>query len=546
MFSGELCMVQERELWKSPALGQRLRHKRLARNWSQERLAEALEATAMTVRRWEHGAAIPQARFRERLCHVLQCSSEELFGPSLAASMVEESARCPLWTVPFLRAPHFTGRERLLEQLHSLLAIERAAGSTRCVALTGLGGIGKTQIAIEYAYRYMLEYRAVFWLAADTPDTLRTSFQHIAEVLGVPAHQEDNQQGPRAAVKGWLRAHEGWLLIVDHVEDPHLIQSIMPPAYQGAILLTTRHQALGAPAESLAVPPLSHEEGVTLVLRRGRILSSNGAPEVQPAEVGAAYTLVGLVEGLPLALDQAGAYIEETGCGVVDYLNRYKRSSHPLLARRGMSAGDHPDSVVDTILRAAEQVRALHPASAELLQFCSFLHPEAIPEELLILFMGQLDQISSPSEADPHELDLLLAALRRFSLVTRSPETQTLAVHRLVQTVLRNQLDAAATLLWSKRVVRTVNAAFPAVTSDTLARCERYLPHALACVLLIQQANCALPEAPTLLHKVGGYFLQCGRYREAEPLLVQAIAFAEARQGLDQPRAISTARRRSS
>lgn len=513
----------EQELWQRLALGQRLRNRRLARNWSQERLAEALEATAMTVRRWEHGAAIPQVHFRERLCHVFQCTSEELFGPALTASMVEESDPGAVWTVPFLRTPHFTGRERLLEQLHSLIAVERAAGPTHCVALTGLGGIGKTQIAIEYAYRYMLDYRGVFWLAADNPDTLMSSAEHIVEALGVAEHQRTEQQGPLATVQRWLKRHEGWLLIIDNVEDPNLLQSIIPTTCQGAILLTTRLQAIAAPTDSLAVPPLSLEEGITLVLRRGRILSSNGVQEIQPAEAAAAHALVGLVEGLPLALDQAGAFIEETGCGVRDYLERYRRGSRPLLARRGSSSADHPDSVVATILLAVEQVRALHPVSAELLQFCSFLVPEGIPEELLVMFVAQMDPIAQLSGDDHNDLDLLLAVLRRFSLVARSPQTHTLTIHCLVQTVLRDQLDASATWCWSKRVVCAVNAVFPTVTRDSWAQCERCLPHALACASLIKQTSRALPGATNLLHKIGSYFLQVGSYREAEHFLLQAI-----------------------
>ncbi|HEY1388693.1 MAG TPA: helix-turn-helix domain-containing protein [Ktedonobacterales bacterium] len=538
----KLEQAQEQELWQRLTLGQRLRHKRLARNWTQERLAETLETTAMTVRRWEHGAAIPQARFREQLCHVFDCSSEELFGPSLAASMVEGLTRGPLWTVPYLRTPHFTGRERLLDRLHRLIAVDQAADATRSVALIGLGGIGKTQIAIEYAYRHMLDYRAVFWLAADTAASMATSLRRIAEELGVHEHRAADQQELLVLLQRWLRAYDGWLLIVDNVADPELLLALMPPTFQGALLLTTQHQALGAPVESLAVPPLNHEEGVVLVLRRGRILPANGAQPMQPSalEAGrsAAHTLVGLVEGLPLALDQAGAYIEETGCGVTDYLDRYRLVRHQLLARRGTSAGDHPDSVAATILRAVEQARALHPASAELLRFCSFLHLEAIPEELLVMYLAQaqMDQISSPSGADPSELDLLLAVLRRFSLVMRSPETHTLRVHRLVQSVLRDQLDATAAQIWSKRVVRTVNAVFPTVSSDTLAQCERFLPHALACIPLIKQASCVLPGAIALLHKAGSYFLQCGHYREAKPLLMQAIALEEVRHGLDLPR----------
>jgi tetratricopeptide (TPR) repeat protein/transcriptional regulator with XRE-family HTH domain len=520
------------EISKELTLGQRLRQRRVSKQWSQERLAEALETSAMTVRRWEHDVTVPQMRFRPLLCELFSCSHDELFAMLDPVSAME-SAHATVWTVPFLRNPYFTGRTLLLNQLSDRLAIGQQIDATRIVALTGQGGIGKTQIAVEYAYRHLRDYRAVLWLSAESPETLAASFSQVAGALGIPEPQEANQQSFVAGVRRWLTSNRKWLLIIDNVEDPTVIADFLPPTRHGAILLTTRQQALGGLTLGLDVPPLTQEESVTLVRRRGRLLPSSEASEAPSAEA-AARTLVALLDGLPLALDQAGAYIEETGCGIAWYLDRFTRSGSSLLTRRGANAGSHPQSVVTTILLAVEQVRDIHPAATQLLWFCSFLHAEAIPEELLAAGATPLETTSLGLPSDPVQLDHAVAALRRFSLVARSAETRTVSVHRLTQQVLRQQLDAAAVRAWSTRVICAVNSVFPQVTFAQWRKCARYLPHALACVPLIEQTPPAFADATALLNKTGNYLLQRGRYRDAEPVLTLALDRAEAAAGPDE------------
>jgi transcriptional regulator with XRE-family HTH domain len=199
----------------------------LAKNWSQERLAELLETSAMTVRRWEHDAATPQIRFRERLCELLQCSSEDLFGASHSVP-TNDLAHGRLWAIPFHRNPGFTGRERLVAQLCGRPPTEQITDPTRLVALTSQGGIGNTQIAGECADRRMRDYGAVLWLNAETLETLTASIQQIAEELALPDHPAADQRSLLAAMRCWLSTREGCILIVDNVEDHALPSSILP------------------------------------------------------------------------------------------------------------------------------------------------------------------------------------------------------------------------------------------------------------------------------------------------------------------------------
>jgi hypothetical protein len=146
-------------------------------------------------------------------------------------------ALSPCWFVPFPRNPFFTGREEILEALHTQLGVGQAVALTQSSALHGLGGVGRTQIALEYVYCYALEYRAVFWIAAETSEQIVASLLHIAEVLLLPERADNDQQHVVAAMQRWLSTHGQWLLIWDNVEDLALLDRFLPVSRSGALLL---------------------------------------------------------------------------------------------------------------------------------------------------------------------------------------------------------------------------------------------------------------------------------------------------------------------
>src|SRR5579872_2265856 len=145
-------------------VGQRLRRARLALNWSQEELARAINTTAVSISRWERGVVLPQPHYREQLCRVFNTTAEALFEIGDAEQQDEESALPTIWYVPYHRNPLFTGREEILARLHDAL---HTTSDIARQALSGLGGVGKTQTALEYAYRYREDYSAVLWVRAE-------------------------------------------------------------------------------------------------------------------------------------------------------------------------------------------------------------------------------------------------------------------------------------------------------------------------------------------------------------------------------------------
>jgi tetratricopeptide (TPR) repeat protein/transcriptional regulator with XRE-family HTH domain len=488
---------------------------------TQQQLAEQSGVRRNTIGTWERGDCLPGSKgIVLELARHLHLNDQE------ARRLLEASltALSPYWLVPFPRNTCFIGRDALLHRLHTQLAPAKPAALSRAVALSGLGGIGKTQLAVEYAYRSALEYSAVFWLAAETAEGLMTSMQQIAEQLQLPERQAPEQPQVVAAVQRWLIRHVDWLMIADNVEDLDLLQAVLPSSQHGSLLLTTRRPTLGTLAEMLEVPPMSGEEGITLVLQRAHLLT-------KPV---AATELVTHLEGLPLALDQAGAYIDETQCVIAEYLRRFQQQRSEVLARRGIHGGAHPASVATTLRLSVQHIAQEHPTAIDLLCLCAFLHSEAIPEELLLTELSHLRPAAGSRARDSYQFDLALVALRNASLVTRHPETRTLSVHRLVQAVLQDQMEPDEAQRWSTRVVRVLHAAFPAGDFPTWSQCERLLPHVLMCAATLPEQACER-ELVELFQKAGDYLTWRGQYAQAETLFRRALRMQEQSLGPDHP-----------
>jgi len=525
------------------SFGELLKTFRKRRRLTQKHLAQRCGVHMNTISSWELGTYLPAARGQVlELARCLALSELET-RHLLEASL---TALAPHWSVPLPRNPFFTGREEILEALHAYLSTGQAVALTQSYALHGLGGIGKTQLALEYAYRHALSYSAVFWIEAETEETVISSLLHSAELLQLPERQQTDQQRLVQAVQRWLSSHSGWLLIWDNLEKLELLHCFLPAVRQGAILITTRNPALGTLAVGMDLLPMGREEGMLFVLRRAKVLSPTATWEQvrqcardAPTDYAAAQALVTVLGGLPLALDQAGAYVEETGCSLGDYLQRYQQQRARLLARRGSAGEQHPHSVAATFHLSSQQAQREQPAAADLLRVCAVLHAEQIPEELFVAGAAHLGPDVEALGADAAHFDQAVALLRRLSLVQRQAETHTLALHRLVQVVLRESMSEQERAVWLQRVMAALNATFPEVTPRTWGQCERLLPHVLtvAAALPESAADQDLAEA---LQKAARYLSGRARYAQAEPLYQRALHIGQQLWGETHPQVAAT------
>src|SRR5216683_4754218 len=337
------------------------------------------------------------------------------------------------WNVPHERNPAFTGREDMLERVRSRLTSNGTAALSQAQAISGLGGIGKTQTAVEYAYRYRQDYTAVLWLVAETEQSLSSGFAALARLLHLPQTDAPDQDQLRQAVQSWLEANEGWLLVFDNADEPSLLRSYLPRQHRGHVLLTSRaqvFQAAGLLFTPIALEPLSSDEAREFLLRR------TGRESTDAAEISAAENLARELDYLPLALEQSAAYMVARGARFQDYLRSFRKRQLELLEQQQPMIGNYSQSVGTTwSLNFSEVKRS--PASADLLCLSAFLAPDDIPLDLLAPGLAKLDGPLSTAVAGTDEtpvvLDELLEPLMHYSVVRRHPNLQAYSIHRLTQ-----------------------------------------------------------------------------------------------------------------
>jgi hypothetical protein len=365
------------------------------------------------------------------------------------------------------------GREDLLAALHTRLTGGDGPGP-RTVALCGFGGAGKTSVALAYAHRHLAEVGVAWQLAAEDPTVLADGFGQLAAQLG--AWDVADTRNPVASVHGVLAAFpHAWLLIFDNAPDQASVEAFLPPAGPGRVLITSQ-SAVWSRGQALQVPVL--DTGVAA----GFLAERTGDPDPQ-----AARDLADTLGGLPLALEQAAAYVQASGEGLAGYLALFRKRRAEMLSR-GEPTG-YPQTVATTWRLAFEDVHHTAPGAAGLLRLLAFCAPEAIPLRLLLQprpdLAGELGEEVAPVLTPLLEDELAagdaIAALRRYSLIS-PPADGAMSVHRLVQAVTADQMPAALAQTWRQAAAALIEAAIPADTArpETWPVCAALLPHAQA------------------------------------------------------------------
>jgi tetratricopeptide (TPR) repeat protein len=411
------------------------------------------------------------------------------------------------------RNRNFTGRADLLDRLSE----ELAGGVAAVVAAYGLGGVGKTQLVLEYAHRHLGDYELVWWVPAETRLLTTASLAELAVQLGLPARAEQAEQA--AAALAELSRRDRWLLVFDNAEDPQDLEGLWPVGGGGRVLVTSRNPAWGGVAVRLPVDVLAEQEAIDFLLAR------TGSSDRQAAKA-----LATELGGLPLALEQAAAYLEETNLELGEYLGRFRRHHAQLLARGRPSR--YPATVATTWQLNLEQLSG-DQAAVGLLRVCAFLAPEAIPPSLLAADPQALPPELAAVVGDELALDQAVAALYRFSLLGRDHDG--LRLHRLVSEVVRATLDPQEQQRWAGVAVGLVTAGFPPDVTDPAnwPVCARLLPHALYTTEQGEQLEVAAEPTAELLNRTGRYLHRRAELAAARAIHQRGLRLAEATYGPD-------------
>ncbi|WP_222271005.1 FxSxx-COOH system tetratricopeptide repeat protein [Modestobacter marinus] len=373
-----------------------------------------------------------------------------------------------VWKVP-PRNPHFTGRDGMLAELRRRL---RAGEGTLVVqALYGLGGVGKTQLALEYAHRFAADYDLVWWIDAEQPVLIPETLAGLAVRLGLSAGPTVSDTVERLLAE--LRRRDRWLLVFDNAERPADVAAYRPGG-TGHVLITSRFPGWGALGGRIEVDVLTRPETIALLRARIPGLDAELANQLA-AELG----------DLPLAAAQAAGYLEQTDLPAADYLRRFRARRASLLARGDVVGYS---GRIDTAWGLSlERLRDEDPAAVQLLELAAFLAPEPIP---LFLFADHPELLGEPLRSTAAEPDVLadtVGALVGYSLARRhcAPphgDCEGFQVHRLVQAVIRHRLPPDRQHATGQRVVALLAAASPGDPEDP-ARWTAYAelaPHVLA------------------------------------------------------------------
>jgi len=411
------------------------------------------------------------------------------------------------------RPAFLAGREDLLAELEARLAGDDGAGPS-VVALCGLGGAGKTSVAVEYAHRHLGEVRVCWQVAAEDPAVLAAGFGELAAQLGA-ADGGDPVAGVHAVLAG---GGSRWLLVFDNAPDRAAVAVFVPPAGPGRVLITSRNQ-IWPPGQAVEVPVLDRQ------VAAGFLAARTG-----DADRRAALELAGELGGLPLALEQAGAYMQASGRSIAEYLGLFRARRAELLGK-GDPAG-YDKRVTTTWAVAFAELGQAGPA-AGLLRLAACCAAEDIPLHLLLrpgLTAEDLDGVVAPLLVpllgDELARDEAVAGLRRFSLIS-APRGGLVSVHRLVQAITMDQLPTEEAEAWRRAAAAVIGAALPGDPEDP--GCwpvfAALLPHAQA----------ALDPASYGMDQVARYLGASGSYAAALAVQQQVLHAREETRGAEHP-----------
>ncbi|KAL2843764.1 hypothetical protein BJX68DRAFT_152922 [Aspergillus pseudodeflectus] len=425
--------------------------------------------------------------------------------------------------IPFARNTYFTGRQDELKELEEMIS---TPDGPRKLAVTGLGGIGKSQIALELAHRLSKTdaKRLVFWIPCTSFETIEQGFVDIVQTL-------DLRKADPAEAKETVQVHLSqhltkWLLILDNVDDESVwvfLEKFLPQSDEGRTLVTTRTWQVAAKVAGTSgsgalkrIEQPSEETAIEML--KTRLLNKELVNETE-----AATALLRRLTYLPLAITQAAAYISQTGPDVTlsDYLRLLDNQEQEVVKllsekfRDETRYVDAPNPVASTWLVSFEQIRKSNSSAAQFLSLMACVDPCRIPRDFL------------PSlESDKEKLEAL-ALLNGFSFITMEPREGPITLHRLVHLATRNWMRKNGTLTgYRQQAVDLIDKTMFDATDGNKPLVRKLLPHSFA---LLNDIQPDFDVRPRDLHQLTAVFLNYeGRHQEARTVLRQVLSFLEA------------------
>jgi tetratricopeptide (TPR) repeat protein len=402
------------------------------------------------------------------------------------------------------RNKNFTGREELLETLRTRISGQVTAVVPQPHALYGLGGVGKTLMAVEYVYRYRHIYDVIWWVPSDQPSMVKTTLAGLATHLGLPSAAVSGTEEAAREVLDALRRgepYDKWLLVFDNADQPEDLLDLIPKD-RGDVLITSRNRRWESLVDAVAVDVFRREESVEFLGKRVRnAISTDDAAR--------------LAEGLgdlPLALEQAGALLFERGMTAAEYLEQLAERTSQLLSQ-GRPV-DYPLPMTAAWSISVVNLSESLPEAVDLLRVCAFFGSEPIPREVISKVPDGLRPELAGLIADTIRLGRAVGELGRYALAKLDIPARTVQIHRLVQRLVREEMSEEEQELIQHEVhlLLAGYAAGDPEDESSWPRYSRLLGHLEPCKI----ANCTKPEVRKFAIRMLRYLFNSGDYKSAE------------------------------
>ncbi|KAL8942220.1 MAG: hypothetical protein Q9211_001487, partial [Gyalolechia sp. 1 TL-2023] len=476
-------------------------------------------------------------------------------------------------------AGHFVARDTEMENMEESLLPTKAPDGRTIYVLHGLGGIGKTQLALAYARKHQHTYSAIVLVNGNSRDTAVQSlvaFSRRAGVAGVSqsttgtAQQAPDMNAEADAVIRWLGLEKNrrWLMVFDNVDrdvqndddgQAYSVTSFLPAADHGSILITTRLPSLGEMGKSTEVTSLGLDQALELLSNRsGLHRSSSGKTRLlleynrtikQHKLIDRSADMNKLVQRLgklPLALVQAGTYMRETKTGCSTYLDLYEKSWIQLAAETPRLRDYENGSIQTTWMISYNRIRDSNPTAGKLLQLWAYLDRQDVWYELFLPGSVGFPECEWLQELAQSEIGFkgVIRSLLAYSLIESHQHTESYSIHPVVhdwctETISEDKTisDGNGNLITIALTIIGTAAPSDHSESEYWLLQQRLLPHAERCVKQLDNFDLfnrlESLVASDAFHNLGLLYADRGKYTEAEKMYQRALDGREKELGYD-------------
>ncbi|RHZ52142.1 hypothetical protein CDV55_102329 [Aspergillus turcosus] len=472
-------------------------------------------------KQWQGYAALAAAAYAKVLLSVVPIHHhrKELHG-----------SKEPVWMVPFRKNSRFVGREEEVGKIEGLIMQQDGPGR---IAICGLGGVGKTQIALEVAYRMRSRDPecSIFWISCTTPESVEQAYMSIASELGMT---NTKPAGVKEQVKAYLSQHSTakWLLIFDNADDMQMwtMLDFLPESERGHILFTTRSRQIAvklASSDVIMIPEPDTETGVKIL--RNSLMKKDLLNDHE-----AAIALLKELTCLPLAITQAAAFINVRGIGLSEYTTLMQENEPDVIELLSEDFGDEArykdiqNPVATTWWISFQQIQQLNQTAIDYLYFMACISPRHIPPSLLP------QTISKKKKVDA------IGLLKAFSFVDEEVGDCSLNLHRLVHLATRNWMRENQQ--FTQQILKTadrLSEAFPDHHHTNRKLWREYLPHVLSFVREVEFRQ-KQDKYVNMLKKIGNCLLKDGRYKAAEDQYLRVLDIRRRVLGPEHPNTLTS------